>query len=1010
MPVHLLLRGQRARAILAASAVCTILAWAVPGALHAQRSERVRAWEGTLTLPTYDEGAPDVNPPFDLLQPAGRPNYPYTIRDVLTDRRRPRAWRALFLENEYLKCSVLPDLGGHLYSCTDKVNGQEMFYANGSIKVSNIAYRGSWAAFGIEFNFPVSHNWMTTSPVDFALREEPDGSASLWVGNIDRPYGMQWTVQLTLRPGTALLEQYTTLYNRSDVRRRFYWWTNAGVRAFDDTQILYPMKFTASHGFADVDTWPVDARGTDNAVLKNHVYGPVSRFAHASREGFMGIWHPRTNAGVAHYAPPEELPAKKIWSWGVDADALDWRRQLSDDSSAYVEIQAGLFRDQETYGFLQPQDQVSFHEYWMPLRGLGGLTRMNPHGALHLTRHPIGKDSVEIRATVQVTHDVPGGRATLAVGGGGRDGSAAGATEASATSGLTPGGLVRLSTRAAASTPAVTFTLVDGTTRVLMRQVEGVYDFLPDSLVRRGKQPANAWPAVGDRREGDWFTYGEDREVNGDQLGALGAYRAGLGVNPRDLALLRATARLEVTLGFHAAGEEHASAALALQPADHEMAYYRGLARLAMADTARARIDFEQSRQFGPLRVAAMLALQRCGAPPGEDANDWQRRLAFRRIDAPSARLKDMQLLAAWQYARRLAPAQEGIDPVRDVAQGNATSAPTGNLARWLRRRLAGGDDALDVHLAGDAERVLDIADALLDARADAEAVALLATRWPDDTRVVREAGIPHPNRHPIVWLYRAFAQQRAGIDPTATLDTALALPLGYVFPNRPREREILEWAQRSRPRDPSIRYLLGMLAMQRGEVDRAVNLWGHVVNDRPTGIPGLYRNLGYAALRAGNSALAADVFAKGTSAEPANPAVWIGNDSLLQLTGKSPAQRAAQLDRYPDTPGMPTALVYRYARLLAAAGRFDDADALFADRFFSRVEGGTNPRGEWISVRLARAEALANAGKCGDVKKVLNGLAAPVARRPFTRDGMREQVGRPAIARRVREVEGRCR
>ncbi len=1000
-----------ARAVSTAVAVLAAALVAIAAApdLNAQSSGRVRAWEGTLTLPTYDEGAPDVNPPFDLLQPAGRPNYPYTIRDVLTDRRRPRAWRALFLENEYLKCSVLPDLGGHLYSCTDKVNGQEMFYANESIKVSNIAYRGSWAAFGIEFNFPVSHNWMTTSPVDFALREDSDGSASVWVGNVDRPYGMQWTVQLTLRPGTALLEQFTTLYNRSDVRRRFYWWTNAGVRAFDDTQILYPMKFTASHGFADVDTWPVDARGTDNSILKNHIHGPVSRFAHASREGFMGIWHPRTNAGVAHYAPPEELPAKKIWSWGVDADALDWRRQLSDDSSAYVEIQAGLFRDQETYGFLQPQDEVSFHEYWMPLRGLGGLTRMNPHGALHLTRVPVGKDSVEIRATVQVTHDVPGGRATLSVGGGGRAGSAEGTTEASATSGLTPGGLVRLSTRVAASTPAVTFTLVDGTQRVLMRQVEGTYDFLPDSLVRRGKQPTSAWPAVGDRREGDWFTYGEDREVNGDMLGALGAYRSGLAVNPRDLALLRATARLEVTLGFHGIAEEHATAALALQPADHEVAYYRGLARLAMADTARARIDFEQSRQYGPLRLAAMLALQRCGAPPGEDANDWQRRVAFGRLEAPSARLTDMRLLAAWQHARRLAPAQGVLDPLSEVAQANATSAPTGNLARWLRRRLAGGDDALDVHLAGDAERVLEIADALLDARADADAVALLATRWPDDARVVREAGVPHPNRHPIVWLYRAFAQQRAGLDPTATLDTALALPLGYVFPNRPREREVLEWAQRLRPRDASLRYLLGMLAMQRGEVERAVNLWGHVVNDRPTGIPGLYRNLGYAALLAGNSALAADVFAKGTVAEPANPAVWIGNDSLLQLAGKSLAERAAQLDRYPDKPGMPTALVYRYARLLAAAGRFDDADALFADRFFSRVEGGTNPRGEWIGVRLARAEALANAGKCGDVTKIIRGLASPVARRSFTRDGMREQVGRPAVVKRVREVEGRC-
>jgi len=29
----------------------------------------------------------------------------------------------------------------------------------------------------------------------------------------------------------------------------------------------------------------------------------------------MGIWHPHTNVGTAHFAEYSELPAKKIWSW-----------------------------------------------------------------------------------------------------------------------------------------------------------------------------------------------------------------------------------------------------------------------------------------------------------------------------------------------------------------------------------------------------------------------------------------------------------------------------------------------------------------------------------------------------------------------------------------------------------------------------------------------------------------------------------------------------------------------
>ena len=76
--------------------------------------------------------------------------------------------RAIYLENEYLKCSVLPDIGGHIYTCVDKINGLPMFYANPSLKKAKIGYRGAWAAFGVEFNFPVSHNWVSMSPVDFA--------------------------------------------------------------------------------------------------------------------------------------------------------------------------------------------------------------------------------------------------------------------------------------------------------------------------------------------------------------------------------------------------------------------------------------------------------------------------------------------------------------------------------------------------------------------------------------------------------------------------------------------------------------------------------------------------------------------------------------------------------------------------------------------------------------------------------------------------------------------------
>ena len=121
-----------------------------------------------------------------------------------------------------------PQLGGHIYTCVDKINGKPMFYANPSIKKarsSPIAAHGLPSA--REFNFPVSHNWVTISPIDWSYSAAPDGSASVTVGNRDRVYGMDWTVEIVLRPKSTVLEEHVTLSNRSDQRNHYFWWNNA---------------------------------------------------------------------------------------------------------------------------------------------------------------------------------------------------------------------------------------------------------------------------------------------------------------------------------------------------------------------------------------------------------------------------------------------------------------------------------------------------------------------------------------------------------------------------------------------------------------------------------------------------------------------------------------------------------------------------------------------------------------------------------------------------------------
>jgi hypothetical protein len=295
----------------------------------------VRVWEGTMEIPTYEEGLPDVNPPFDVFQ-TRRFNYPYTLRENLTEKRSVQSWRTLNLENEHLRCVVLPDLGGHLYNCVDKANGADMFYAQTAIKKAQVSYRGSWVALGIEFNFPVSHSWITVSPVDWATVRNPDGSASVWIGNVDRVYGMRWTVELTLRPGRSLLEQEVTLENPTATRHRFYWWSNAGVRVWDDSRIHYPQRFTASHGFRDVDTLPVNAAGV--ATAGNQPTAICSSATACEAAGRLPSAHKR---GAVHCSSPMDARPR---SSGRARTRMARLARSPTTTKAYVET-AGIFRN-----------------------------------------------------------------------------------------------------------------------------------------------------------------------------------------------------------------------------------------------------------------------------------------------------------------------------------------------------------------------------------------------------------------------------------------------------------------------------------------------------------------------------------------------------------------------------------------------------------------------------------------------------------------------------------------
>jgi len=129
-------------------------------------------------------------------------------------------WRVVILENEYLSCRILPDLGGHLHGCTDRITGKEIFYSNPAIRRTGESPRGTFIATGIESSFPIAHSRVDSSPVDYAWSLR-DGVGRVVVEDTDRTSGMQWRDEFILHPGSTVLEQRVTLYNGSAARRGY---------------------------------------------------------------------------------------------------------------------------------------------------------------------------------------------------------------------------------------------------------------------------------------------------------------------------------------------------------------------------------------------------------------------------------------------------------------------------------------------------------------------------------------------------------------------------------------------------------------------------------------------------------------------------------------------------------------------------------------------------------------------------------------------------------------------
>lgn len=347
--------------------------------------DEVKVWEEEVIIPTYDIGAAEKNPIFSekrVYQGSSGKVYPYPVIEKIQDEKKDKAWKALYLENQYIKVMILPELGGRIQRAYDKTNGYDFVYYNHVIKPALVGLTGPWISGGIEFNWPQHHRPTTYLPVDYTITDHEDGSKTILVNDVDQMYGTKGITSITLYPDKAYIEIRGQLYNRTPMAQTFLWWANPAVPANDYTQSVFPPDVHAvmDHGKRDVSKFPIAtgvyykhdySAGVDISRYKN-IPVPTSYMAEKSDFDFVGGYDYREEAGILHVADHHISPGKKQWTWGCGDFGKAWERNLTDEDGPYIELMTGVYTDnQPDFTWLKPFEEKSFKQYFMPYKKVG---------------------------------------------------------------------------------------------------------------------------------------------------------------------------------------------------------------------------------------------------------------------------------------------------------------------------------------------------------------------------------------------------------------------------------------------------------------------------------------------------------------------------------------------------------------------------------------------------------------------------------------------------------------
>lgn len=365
-------------------------------------SPAVALYRTTVSIPTYPY-AGHVTPVRAAAYNMTIPRLQWDVFSASAQAAATRPYALVVMENEYLRLSILPELGGRIYEIVFKPTGHNILYRNPVIKPTRWGHetQGWWlAAGGIEWCLPVEeHGYEWGVPWQYSLSQTSE-QASVTVSNAQAGQSERLAARVTisLAAGRSYVTVTPRLDNPTSQPIRYQFWLNAMLalgganRATEATEFILPAREVTVHSTGD-RTLPQEAQIMSWPVYNGralNLYGTWRAFLGVferprAQKGFVGAYDHASGEGVLRIYPPDVAPGSKLFA-GKGLDPNQW----TDDGSTYFELHGGVTPTFWDYATLAPGATISWSERWYPYTAIGPATAANERAALSLTRVQAG--------------------------------------------------------------------------------------------------------------------------------------------------------------------------------------------------------------------------------------------------------------------------------------------------------------------------------------------------------------------------------------------------------------------------------------------------------------------------------------------------------------------------------------------------------------------------------------------------------------------------------------------